>query len=280
MFKSLKNLLGLSLLAFFGAWIGCSSDSSPVSPSNKAVTDDDGSATQVSTFSTEVRILDDSLRVAVTQGLWDLSAAGKLDIPAGTNPLTTANLAKLETLSAGGKGISDLTGLEHATNLTELYLSSNSIEDVTPLADLDKLEILYLAENQITDVSSLAGLNKLTSLRIGVNYQVVDGVKQRMGSDGLKAAVAGMPNLTDLKVNALGLTDISFLEDLPKLEYLNLNGNRGITSFKPLACLKVLADLRVQRINIAYNSVTRELHPLLLFLKGEGVSVDHGPPPS
>ena len=49
MIKSLKNLLGLSLLAFFGVWMGCSSNASPVSPSNKAVTGDDGSATQVST---------------------------------------------------------------------------------------------------------------------------------------------------------------------------------------------------------------------------------------
>ena len=271
MFKSLKNLLGLSLLAFFGVWMGCSSNASPVSPSNKAVTGDDGSATQVATVtvSPAVTFGDTKLRDAVMLAL-------NIHFPVVP---TEAHMDSLRVLRAGGRGISDLTGLEHATNLTELYLSSNSIEDVTPLADLDKLEILYLAENQITDVSSLAGLNKLTSLRIGVNKRVVDGVEQRMGSDGLKAAVAGMPNLTDLKVNALWLTDISFLEDLPKLEYLNLNGNRGIISLKPLACLKVLADLRIQRVNIAYSS-PHDLHPLLLFLKGEGVSVDHGPPPS
>ena len=273
MFKSLKNLLGLSLLAFFGVWMGCSSNASPVSPSNKAVTDDDGSATQVSTFSTDVSIPDDSLRVAVTQGLWALVAEGKIDIPTGTNPLTTANLAKLETLSAGKKGISDLTGLEHATNLKSLYLRGNSIEDVTPLASLNKLTSLNLENNQITDVSSLVTLNKLTSFRLGVNYQVVDGSKQRMGSDGLKAAVAGMPNLTDLKANALGLTDISFLEDLPKLGYLNLNGNRDITSLKPLTCLEDLVDLRVERVNAVYTSSGRLSH-YIQYLLAEGVVVD------
>ena len=273
MFKSLKNLLGLSLLAFFGVWMGCSSDSSPVSPSNKAVTDD-GTATQVSTFSTEVSIPDDSLRVAVTQGLWALVAEGKLDIPVGTNPLTTANLAKLEKLSARGKGITNLEGLQHATNLKSLYLNSNSITNVAPLANLNKLEILYLEQNQITDVSSLVTLNKLTSFRIGANKRVVDGVVQRMGSDGLKAAVAGMPNLTDLKANALGLTDISFLEDLPKLGYLNLNGNRDITSLKPLTCLDKLYDLRVQRVNAVLTSSGLSHH--IQYLIDEGVEIDLG----
>ena len=277
MFKSLKTLLGLSLLAFFGVWMGCSSNASPVSPSNKAVTGDDGSATQVSTVtvSTEVSIPDDSLRVAVTQGLWALVAEGKLDIPTGSNPLTTANLAKLETLSAGSKGISDLTGLEHATNLKSLYLRGNSIEDVTPLASLNKLTSLNLENNQITDVSSLVTLNKLTSFRLGVNYQVVDGSKQRMGSDGLKAAVAGMPNLTDLKANALGLTDISFLEKLPKLGYLNLNGNREIENLKPLTCLDKLYDLRVQRVNAVFTSSGLLSHHIQ-YLIDEGVEVDLG----
>ena len=253
MFKSLKTLLGLSLLAFFGVWMGCSSNASPVSPSNKAVTDDDGSATQVSTVtvSSEVRIPDDSLRVAVTQGLWDLSAAGKLDIPVGTNPLTTANLAKLETLYARGKRIANLEGLQYATNLKILYLEDNLIPE--------------------KGYSPLASLTKLTSLRIG------GASNADIESAGLKAVVAGMPDLRDLKVNHMGLTDISFLEDLTELGYLNLNGNRAITSLKPLACLDKLYDLRVQRVDIAYNSVTGEFHPLILFLIGEGVSVDPSP---
>ena len=287
MFKSLKNLLGLSLLAFFGVWIGCSSDSSPVSPSNKAVTDDDGTLSPNPTSGipgvdfTEVDFTDNNLKYEVALKIFTADLVPAKEVFGTTAfTITRADMGSLTELRAGGKGITSLKGLEHATNLTELHLNVNSIQDVTPLAGLNKLEILYLELNQITDVSSLVTLNKLTSFRIGANKRVVDGVEQRMGSDGLKAAVAGMPNLTDLKANALGLTDISFLEDLPKLGYLNLNGNRGIISLKPLACLKVLADLRVQRINIAYNSVTRELHPLLLFLKGEGVSVDHGPPPS
>ena len=40
MFKSFKSLLGLSLLAFFAVWMGCSSDSSPVAPYSASKTHD------------------------------------------------------------------------------------------------------------------------------------------------------------------------------------------------------------------------------------------------
>jgi len=284
MFKSFKSLLGLSLLAFFAVWMGCSSDSSPVAPYSASKTHDTSQTDPVTGApATDTHIVDfgdNNLKYEVALEVIEPATRVPPKADIGTLSITAAEMRGLETLSAGGKGITSLRGLEYATNLKSLYLKVNLIEDVTPLADLTKLEVLNLETNRILDVSSLDGLNKLTSFRIGNNYREVAGVKQRMGSAGLKAAVAGMPNLTGLKANALGLTDISFLEDLPKLGYLNLNGNRGIISLKPLACLEVLADLRVQRINIAYNSVTRELHPLLLFLIGEGVSVDHGPRPS
>ena len=242
MFKSFKSLLGLSLLAFFGVWMGCSSDSSPVSPSNKAVTDDDGSATQVSTFtvSRAVDFGDTKLRDAVMLAL---------DLHAPVVP-TEADMLDLDTLYARGKGITSLEGLQYATNL----------------------KILYLEDNRITEgYSLLASLTKLTSLRIG-GHSNAD-----IGSDTLEVVVENMRDLRDLKVNHMGLTDISFLEDLTELGYLNLNGNRAITSLKPLACLDKLYDLRVQRVDIAYNSVTGEFHPLILFLIGEGVSVDPSP---
>jgi Leucine-rich repeat (LRR) protein len=40
---------------------------------------------------------------------------------------------------ARDRGILDLTGLEHATNLTELSLQSNQISDVSALASLTNL---------------------------------------------------------------------------------------------------------------------------------------------
>ena len=272
MIKSFKSLLGLSLLAFFGVWMGCSSDSSPVSPSNKAVTDD-GTATSTGTFtvSRDVSIPDDSLRVAVTQKLWDLVAEGKLDIPTGTNPLTTANLAEIKVLKAGGKGITNLEGLQHAENLDTLILGGNNIEDVAPLAGLDKLKWLSLHHNRIRNVTPLAGLENLESLDLytqggGFELSPLNNLRKlkRFGiGDGefgnkVNDLVVRMPDLTWLKVPGTNIRNLDFLEDLPDLEWLNISANGQLSDFKPLACLEKLKTLHLRRMSTLAWSTTAD----------------------
>ena len=77
--------------------------------------------------------------------------------------VTTAELAALRTLDISNKNISDLTGLEHATNLTELNLSSNRIADIALLARLTKLTRLLLGGNNISDIASLVANTGLGS---------------------------------------------------------------------------------------------------------------------
>ena len=66
------------------------------------------------------------------------------DIDKSTGNIYESDLAGLTFLIASRQGISDLTGLEYCTNLTDLWLS----------------------ENNISDISALSGLTKLTSLRL------------------------------------------------------------------------------------------------------------------
>ena len=255
MFKSFKNLLGLvSLLAFSGAWIGCSSEASPVSPSaSKALTDDGTGTDTGSDSSPVVDFTDNNLEYEVALEIFpEGSVPAQEDIGHGGITITRSQLLTLETLSAGGKGITSLVGLEYATNLKSLYLKVNDVADLTPLANLTKLEVLNLENNLIpqTGYSPLANLTKLTNLRIG-GHRNGD-----ISSDSLEAVVKNMRDLADLKVNNMGLTDISFLENLTKLASLNLNSNLGITNFKPLTCLKNLVDLRVQNIRAVYDLPT------------------------
>ena len=58
-------------------------------------------------------------------------------------------------LDASSNRISDLTGLEHATQLTRLDIADNEIGDISPLAGLTNLTILFLAENPIIDMAPL-----------------------------------------------------------------------------------------------------------------------------
>ncbi len=72
-----------------------------------------------------------------------------LEKPEGT--ITGKEVASLVELVAEDLGIKDLSGLEHATNLTKLYLTGNQVTDVRPLAKLTNLRELWLVGNEIAD---------------------------------------------------------------------------------------------------------------------------------
>lgn len=118
------------------------------------------------------------------------------------------DLRKLTVLNAKDLGISDLGGLEHATNLTKLDLSGNRLTDVSLLAGLTHLRVLNLEGNGIRDISPLSRLKNLTQL--------------------------------NLKGNAI--VDISPLVDLPALSVLNLEGNE-IRETSALPVLKTRTHL-------------------------------------
>ena len=88
-----------------------------------------------------------------------------LDKPEGD--ITPAELAGLTMLNAEVLRITDLTGIEYCTNLSELDLDINQISDISPLASLTSLEMLSLTANQISDITPLvenSGLSGTISL--------------------------------------------------------------------------------------------------------------------
>ena len=101
--------------------------------------------------------------------------------------ITTKELAELVELVGSG-GIRDLTGLEYATNLTGLSLSSNEISDVSPLASLTNLTALSLYGNQISDISALASLTNLTSVNLRSNPLDLNDI-QALRNRGVRVAI-------------------------------------------------------------------------------------------
>ena len=102
---------------------------------------------------------DPNLRAAIENAL--LVAAGA--------PITASDMAGLTRLEVPNANISDLTGLEHATNLTDLWLDGNNISDISALAGLTNLTSLSLWNSSISDISALAGLTNLTDLWLDGN---------------------------------------------------------------------------------------------------------------
>ena len=167
-----------------------------------------------------VDIPDPNLRAVIEEGLGKSAGA----------TITVVEMAGLTHLFGFDSHIRDLTGLEPATNLEMLFLSSNAISDISPLAGLTKLQDLDLDSNALTDISALSGLTNLTNLHLWGNA-ITD-----------ISALAGLSHLTDLRLSDNAITDISVLSGLTNLANLHLGFN-AITDISPLAGLTNLTDL-------------------------------------
>ena len=140
-----------------------------------------------------VEIPDPNLRKAITE---------KLQLPTGA-PITQQEMQRLtDHLAASQRQIADLTGLQYATNLRELWMWGNPINDLTPISNLTELRKLDLAGCQVSDLTPLGNLIQLQLLNIGWNK----------------------------------VTDISILANLINLERLRLYGNH-IFDYRPLSKL-------------------------------------------
>ena len=218
----------------------------------------------LSTSAQVVNIPDANLRAAINEAL---------DKPENAR-ITQEEMQTLTTLGARNRGITDLTGLETATNLLSLELSDNLIPDLTPLASLTRLKYLFLYDNVIVDPSPLASLINLIELGIGGNFisdlsplaSLINLRRIGIGGNPLSdlSPLAGLINLESIWMSDLPLADLAPLSglinlrafsgwdtpvvnlegiaELPKLHYINLC-NAGISDISPLAKAKGLTEL-------------------------------------
>ena len=157
----------------------------------------------------------------------------RLNIPSG-EPLTTHSTPSLVKLLVARKdGIKDLTGLEHAVNLTVLQVRDNPISNLSPLASLTNLKSLDLARTGVSDVSALAHLKNLDTLYLGDN-QVSD-----------ISALASLTNLKSLDLAWTGVSDVSALAHLKNLKRLSLKST-DVSDISPLSALTQLRWLDIQ----------------------------------
>ena len=179
-----------------------------------------------------------------------------LDLP-GNAPITQADMLRLQRLESFERSpgrINDLTGLEHATNLRDLFLTRNEIRDISPLAGLTKLGLLMLHDNPIRDLAPVANLTRLTYLGI-IGCPVTD-LRPLAPLTRLEqlyahncdisdiAPLAGLTQLTRLHLAANRIVDISALANLRALEILRLEHNR-IVDISALANLTNLRELAI-----------------------------------
>ena len=210
-----------------------------------------------------VTIPDSNLRAAIE---------ARLDKASG-DPITPSDMARLTDLFALNSDISDLTGLESATNLIALLLgaqyveaegrnvNSNSISDLSPLAELTNLEFLVLDSNSISDISTVAGLTNLESLNL------------RDNSISDISPVAGLTNLTDLNLGSNSISDISAVTGLTNLGFLNLDSN-SVSDISAVTGLTNLTGLSLEGNSISDISAVAGLTNLEFLLLGRNMISD------
>ena len=178
-----------------------------------------------------------------------------------TEPILPDELAALTTLSASGRGIVDLTGLEHATGLTNLTLSNNQIIDVLPLVGLTSLTQLHLANNPITNPGVLYPLQEggttITGVTIPSAVVFTDTALDTAVRSALRIAAGdtifpdALAALTRLTTARKGINDLSGLEHATGLERLDLGQNENVTNISALTYL-----IRLENLDLAGNQIT------------------------
>ena len=188
-----------------------------------------------------VNIPDANLRSAINNALGANRAANAAVTEAEMKTLTSLKRRASPVLEV--VWISNLTGLEKATNLTTLILGGN-FTDISALSGLTNLTTLGLWGN-FTDISALSGLTNLTKLDLG---SVPDSDPD---SDGwLTCTMSGWVDGDIFLPPAFTrLSNISALSGLTKLTYLDLRGQH-ITDISALAGLTKLTHLYLGDVRI------------------------------
>ena len=192
----------------------------------------------------QVQIPDQNLRAAIAEALGKNKNA----------QITVDELKGLRKLEGQNREIRDLTGLQFATNLNELFLWNNQISDISPIAGLINLHNLRLSVNPISDFSLLKGLKNLTHLWLNetplsdlsplselINLEWLD-----LWSTDISdlSPLEGLINLKSIAITGGGITDLSPFAGLIDMESIFIWGN-PVTNISGLAKLKNLRKIDI-----------------------------------
>ena len=209
----------------------------------------------------DVDIPDRNLRTSIEEHLGKTSG----------ETITSGDMASLSDFSGfrpPDSRIGDLTGLEFAISLKDLWLKENEISDISALSRLTNLQSLGLSDNAVTDISPLADLTGLVRLSLDSN-EIAD-----------VSPLANLTLLTGLALQDNEISNVVPLRNLTKLKWLGLGAN----NIEDISALTKLTGL--ERLDLRNNPLSAEsIDVHIPALEAKGVEVlalgdDHGDSPS
>jgi len=153
------------------------------------------------------------------------------------------DLKNLQKLDLYMNQVSDISVLSELTELTELNLWSNGIQRINALNGLKKLTYLNIGGNLIKDLSPIIDCKLISTLWLNSNPLVNPEVISKMGQ-----------NLVTLSIAVCNISDISFLENCPKLGSLMMFNNtiKDISGLRNCRSLNVVfaANNQIENIDV------------------------------
>ena len=175
-----------------------------------------------------IHIPDPDLREAVEEALGKTAGA----------EINTSDATTITSLIVAGPGVTDLTGIQHFTNLKQLSLENTQVSDLAPLAGLSNLTALNLNGTDISDFFSLAPLTNLNRLYFG-NTQITD-----------LTLLAAFTNLSQVSLAQTDVSDLTPLARLADLTILDMD-NTQVSDLTPLAGLTNLTTLDMDNTQVS-----------------------------
>ncbi len=191
--------------------------------------------------------------------------------------LTRGAMESLETLNAEELNVTNLSGLELATNLTRLDLGGNAIVSIQPIEGVVGLTRLSLSNNLLTDISGIRGLTNLTELDLSdnplTNFEALSELKSLrtlVSADDRIEDLSFVTNLTQLlmlDVSTNRLRDLVALTGLTNLSWLGLEQNR-LRNLDPLTNLAGLTyiDSRLNLLSVGTDPALDQLGSMAVLL--------------
>ena len=198
-------------------------------------------------------------------------------------------MRSLHYINAEGNGITGTAALATLTDLNELYLAFNQMEDLSGLHSLVNLRRLGLENTGLDDedLIELSNMSGLDELRIYDNPELtgeaVDALKEQLRGCTIQHSeliyyidICGervKEDATELELFGRGISDISSVPLLKKLEKIDLGANE-IENIYPFQYMSApLRELRIANNNISDGTALMYLDSLeLLDISGNRLS--------
>ncbi len=203
-----------------------------------------------------VNIPDTNLKTLVNTSLGQ--AAG--------SDITQGQMASIITLNLNNSAISDLTGLEYATGLLDLRMSTNQVTNLEVLRSLTSLNYLALQGSNVTsdnfpDLAHLTSLIQLDLSSSGVDNSIMEKINKISSLETVRfqsnssitniEPLTALPNLTALWVQFCGINDFRPINNMPLLTSL-LGAGQNTGRLDP--------PTELDRTKLAYDASTETLH--------------------